>query len=251
MTKQQFSFYQAGTREDDGAKGMSAALEAIGATETVIAMAVDRCDAWWCDVLCARAANKRVFVAGSHFVELAMLRRAGVTILECDDPEQAQRVARALVTHDANAKLGWVSRADGLDALLARSESPIESRLACHLWSQIETNTICSIEAQVPLLGGAYRADFAITTSRYDSETPEIQALVGYAGPVRVVIEADGHDFHERTKEQAARDKRRDRDLQTAGWTVLRFSGSEIWRAPHECVEDVMRCLDAKGASLR
>lgn len=51
-----------------------------------------------------------------------------------------------------------------------------------------------------------------------------------------VAIELDGHDFHERTKEQAERDKSRDRLLQAAGWQVLRFTGSEVWRDPKRCV---------------
>ena len=33
-------------------------------------------------------------------------------------------------------------------------------------------------------------------------------------------MECDGHDFHERTKEQASSDKKRDRSLQAAGFLV-------------------------------
>jgi very-short-patch-repair endonuclease len=35
--------------------------------------------------------------------------------------------------------------------------------------------------------------------------------------------------YHE-NKEAAARDKRRNRYLEIAGWRPLRFTGSEIWR---------------------
>ncbi len=55
-------------------------------------------------------------------------------------------------------------------------------------------------------------------------------------GGVPYVIECDGHDFHERTKEQAQRDKKRDRELQAAGYKVFRFTGSEIWRSRGECI---------------
>lgn len=51
-----------------------------------------------------------------------------------------------------------------------------------------------------------------------------------------IVIECDGHDFHEKTKEQAAHDKARDRDLQSRGYRVFRFTGSEIHRDPVACV---------------
>ena len=43
---------------------------------------------------------------------------------------------------------------------------------------------------------------------------------------IKIVVECDGHDFHEKTKDQVARDKSRVRDLEIAGWRVLRFTGS-------------------------
>ncbi len=56
----------------------------------------------------------------------------------------------------------------------------------------------------------------------------------------RLIVECDGHDFHERTKQQAARDRRRDRMSQFEGTPVLRFTGSEIWRDPWACAMEVI-----------
>ena len=44
-----------------------------------------------------------------------------------------------------------------------------------------------------------------------------------------VAIECDGHNFHEKTKEQAKHDKERDRYLTKKGYKILRFTGSEIY----------------------
>jgi very-short-patch-repair endonuclease len=44
-----------------------------------------------------------------------------------------------------------------------------------------------------------------------------------------VAVELDGHEFHERTKEQAARDRSRDRDLQHCGIPILRFTRAEVY----------------------
>ena len=44
-----------------------------------------------------------------------------------------------------------------------------------------------------------------------------------------IIIECDGHDFHEKTKEQAKYDKQRDRFLMSKGYKVLHFTGSEIY----------------------
>ena len=65
-------------------------------------------------------------------------------------------------------------------------------------------------------------------------------------GEVKCVVECDGHEFHERTKEQAERDKKRDRELQGAGYMVLRFTGSQIYRDPLGCAgETVIHIGDA------
>ena len=47
---------------------------------------------------------------------------------------------------------------------------------------------------------------------------------------IKIVVEYDGHDFHEKTKDQVARDKSRVRDLEIAGWRILRFTGSSDMR---------------------
>lgn len=71
-----------------------------------------------------------------------------------------------------------------------------------------------------------YRIDFAV-------RLPDI------LGSPIFFIECDGHNFHERTKEQAARDRAKDRAIQTAGISVLRFTGSELYRDVNKCVDEV------------
>lgn len=56
--------------------------------------------------------------------------------------------------------------------------------------------------------------------------------MVAMVGRAIVVIELDGHDFHERTRQQATRDKKRDRSISLRGWQVARFTGSEVHRTP-------------------
>jgi very-short-patch-repair endonuclease len=88
-----------------------------------------------------------------------------------------------------------------------------------------------SIYSQVP--AGSYWIDFVV---RYQSN-----------GTVFVIaVECDGHEFHERTKEQAEHDKRRDRYLQSLGLTVLHFTGSEIWREAIECARSVLDLLQER-----
>lgn len=61
-----------------------------------------------------------------------------------------------------------------------------------------------------------------------------------------LVVELDGHDFHERTKEQARRDKSRDRELQMLGCDVFRFTGSEVWKEPVRPIQEIYQWMRSK-----
>lgn len=71
----------------------------------------------------------------------------------------------------------------------------------------------------------SYRIDFAILTSE---------------GGIVAFVECDGHEFHERTKEQAERDRSKDRKIQEAGVPILRFTGREIFRDPGGCAGQIL-----------
>lgn len=77
---------------------------------------------------------------------------------------------------------------------------------------------------------GSYKADFLLWF-----------VLGRHVGGL--VVECDGHQFHEKSKEQAARDKRRDRELLTAGYPVVRFTGSEIFKDAVGCAEQLREPL--------
>jgi very-short-patch-repair endonuclease len=85
-----------------------------------------------------------------------------------------------------------------------------------------------TIETQVQI--GSCRVDIVVSTS-FGDET------------IRIVVECDGHDWHERTPEQASRDKRRDRFLQRRGYLVFRFTGRDIVHDPRGCASDVLGAI--------
>jgi hypothetical protein len=56
-----------------------------------------------------------------------------------------------------------------------------------------------------------------------------------------ILVECDGHEWHERTPQQAAKDRARDREiLLKSGLPVVRFTGSEIVRDPDGCAKEVV-----------
>ena len=80
---------------------------------------------------------------------------------------------------------------------------------------------------------GSYRVDFMLAVKGYGRG---LTAVLG-------AMECDGHDYHERTKEQAAYDRRRDRYLQEQGIFVMRFPGFEIHDNPKKCAREAINVL--------
>ena len=59
------------------------------------------------------------------------------------------------------------------------------------------------------------------------------------SGSLPLAIELDGHEFHEKTKAQAAWDRRRERSITRSGYLVIRFTGHEIFQNLEKCVHEV------------
>jgi very-short-patch-repair endonuclease len=144
---------------------------------------------------------------------------------------------------------------DDLDAHMERyapsfalCESPIEAlMLAGLMWIGDDLPKRVEDYPAVIGIGEAYilpqrqigpdRVDLTVAGGYHDGE-----------GGVRIAVECDGHDFHDRTPAQAARDKARDRRLAAAGWTVMRFTGREIVASPSACAWQVRDVFAASRA---
>lgn len=92
------------------------------------------------------------------------------------------------------------------------------------------TSEMVAIYSDVAIL--SYRVDFLICIDDNGSE--------GW-----LAVECDGHDFHDRTKQQAASDRSRDRELLIVGIPTIRFTGSEIHHDADRCANEIWRTIDA------
>jgi hypothetical protein len=61
-----------------------------------------------------------------------------------------------------------------------------------------------------------------------------------------VVAECDGHYFHERTPEQASKDRRRMRNLQRLGILVLPFTGTDVVRASEVITQEIVESVHTR-----
>lgn len=121
-------------------------------------------------------------------------------------------------------------------------ESPLEA--VFEIWwraltatGEIDGNTVC-LKAQEEVQTSAkrrYRVDFLV----YPAQPMFSRAIAAGVKVPQICVELDGHEFHERTKEQVNYRNERDRDLQADGWMVLHFSGSELHRDPWKCIRAV------------
>ena len=65
--------------------------------------------------------------------------------------------------------------------------------------------------------------------------------------PYKLVIECDGHDYHETTKEQVEKRNVRDMELKKAGYDVLHYSGSQIFKNPYKCAKEITEYIMVKA----
>lgn len=94
-----------------------------------------------------------------------------------------------------------------------------------------------------------YRVDFYIYLTRFGTTgaSPDNQFSPEL---VKLVVEVDEHDYHERTSEQVSRDRERDRNLLLSGYPVIRFSGSEVHNFPESCVTKINEYLNEFASEL-
>lgn len=119
----------------------------------------------------------------------------------------------------------------------AKAESPIEALFMVGLASHTVRHDRIEIVPQAPV--GRYRVDVRIGHLNDDGG--------------HLHVELDGHDYHERTKEQAEKDRSRDRWFSMHGLRVIRFTGREVWRDPSGCataaMDDYLADMDRRGVA--
>lgn len=88
--------------------------------------------------------------------------------------------------------------------------------------------------------GKKYIPDFLFDGSQADCyDSPKTERV----REIKVAIECDGHEFHQKTKLQVARDNERELALKMHGYDVIRFSGSQIYNDPLGCAEKAFKYI--------
>lgn len=125
----------------------------------------------------------------------------------------------------APKSLGMVAATRAME-VIGIGESPIERVMMHALIMEEKVRDLLRI---IPVEIGPYRTDLAVPELKLD-------------------IECDGRDYHT-SPAQIAKDQRRDAYLARLGWTVVRFTGSQIKRDTAACVRAVVRIIGVLGAA--
>lgn len=63
---------------------------------------------------------------------------------------------------------------------------------------------------------------------------------------IKLCVYTDGHTYHERTEDQAQRDRNIDRTLQEFGFQVLRYTGKDVKEDTLKIINDIKKRIDKK-----
>lgn len=109
--------------------------------------------------------------------------------------------------------------------------SPIEQMLECAFARVLDDRELCDMHYNLTpdVMVGGYRFDF----------------VMRYFGNDVFGVECDGHEWHERTRQQASYDRARDRALLKLGLPTVRFTGSDIHRDAEQCALELIEIADA------
>lgn len=97
-------------------------------------------------------------------------------------------------------------------------------------------------QSEVDVNGKKYRVDFTLDYVTFLFGQP-----FDY---YTVFVEIDGHEFHEKTKEQVRHDKERERAIAPYANEILRYSGSEIYDDPWGYANEAMQHLVAGAREI-
>jgi len=103
-------------------------------------------------------------------------------------------------------------------------DSPLEQTLHTALLKIVDSASALGFRLELQYTVPPYRLDFAFVAS--DGR--------------KLCVEVDGYENHDKTKEQAQHDRRRDRVLLLSGWRVVRFTGSEVYNTAASCANEVL-----------
>lgn len=122
-------------------------------------------------------------------------------------------------------------------------QSPLERQLYLEL-----SRTYIRFQTQYPL--NWFGQNISIEGKAYgdrNNNFKEVLTVVDFyieKRQTKLCVYTDGHTYHERTEEQAQRDRNIDRKLQELGFQVLRYTGKEVIESTDKIINDIKKWIE-------
>ncbi|SDK43169.1 Protein of unknown function [Catalinimonas alkaloidigena] len=122
-------------------------------------------------------------------------------------------------------------------------QSPLERQLYLEL-----LKSYISFQPQYPL--NWYGKSISVAGKTYrdkHNNFKEVMTIVDFyieKRDTKLCVYTDGHTYHERTEDQALRDRNIDRKLQELGFKVLRYTGKEVRDDTTKIVSDIKKWIE-------
>lgn len=132
--------------------------------------------------------------------------------------------------------------------------SPIEQvfLVALHVMARARSETIDPEPMERPegtFLGWGVHVteQFQVDQYRVDFLVERVWFYDGANRRDQVLVELDGHEFHDKDKRQRSYEKARDRHLARRGFKVLHYTGSDVLADPYKVAYEVMDTIECFG----
>lgn len=122
-------------------------------------------------------------------------------------------------------------------------QSPLERKLFLEL-----SKNYIRFQTQYPL--NWFGKNISVEGKTYDDKQnnfKEVLTVVDFYienKQTKLCIYTDGHTYHERTEDQAKRDRNIDRKLQELGFQVLRYTGKEVNENPLKIINEIQKWIE-------
>lgn len=100
------------------------------------------------------------------------------------------------------------------------------------MMSNIKTYLNLTSQETITVLGKNYRPDFIVKEMMVNGVDFELKK--------QVIIECDGYNYHS-SKQQRNNDTERENNLKLAGYSIIRFTGTQIHNNPYLCVMQALK----------
>lgn len=125
---------------------------------------------------------------------------------------------------------------------LINCESPIEQMLSLELESLHLDNSIY-FNPNLEIIGFDKQCEIECNKNKYRVDI--LIPVIFYRKIYKCfIIECDGHEFHQKNKEQVKKDNIRQRDIEMSGYKIIRFSGSEIYNDAYGCALEILKIIN-------